>query len=59
MEKIIELLKEVRTELKKVRWPSRTQTLKLTTIVVASSLLLAFFVGIVDYIFAKAIALLV
>ncbi len=59
MTKIINLLKEVRTELKKVNWPNKKQTIKLTAIVVASSLLLAFFVGIVDYIFAEAIAFLI
>ncbi len=59
MPKIISILKEVRTELKKINWPNRDQTIKLTAIVVISSLLLAFFVGIVDYIFAQAVALLI
>jgi len=49
--KLINFLKEVRVEIKKVNWPTRQQTLKYTLIVVGSSLVVAAFLGSLDFIF--------
>ena len=46
MSKIIEYLKETKTELKHVIWPSRSQTLFYTLIVVVLSILIAYFLVI-------------
>ncbi|HEY8108691.1 MAG TPA: preprotein translocase subunit SecE [Patescibacteria group bacterium] len=49
MRKIFSFLKEVRAELSKVTWPSRSRTLRLTTIVVIVTILFGAFMGVVDY----------
>ena len=53
--KIINFLKEVRVEIKKVNWPTRKQTLKYTLIVVGGSLVVAAFLGSLDFIFKNLI----
>lgn len=52
-------LQEARQELKKVNWPSRNETMRLTTVVIIISLLFAFFLGVFDYIFIYLLNLLV
>jgi len=44
-------LKEVRTELSKVSWPSRAQATRLTLIVIATSVVSAIFLGAFDLFF--------
>lgn len=46
----VQFVKESRDELKKVRWPSREQTIRYTIIVVISSLVVGTVIGAVDYI---------
>lgn len=53
----IVFLKEVRSELDKVSWPTKQEAIRLTAIVIAISLLVGFFIGAIDYIFAKAMGL--
>jgi len=48
-------LKEVKSELEKVSWPSREETIRLTFIVVAISVIVGFFIGGLDFIFTKTI----
>ena len=43
-----QFLREVRTELKKVTWPSRKDTLSGTLVVLVAVLIIAIFLGIVD-----------
>ena len=43
-----QFLREVRTELKKVTWPSRRDTLSGTAVVLVAVLVIAVFLGIVD-----------
>jgi preprotein translocase subunit SecE len=50
---------ETRTELKKVVWPTREQTLNLTGLVIAVSLAVAAFIGIVDVVLQKLVQLLI
>ena len=42
-------LKEVRTELTKVSWPSRATTINMTLLVITVSLILGTYLGAVDY----------
>ena len=44
----IQFLREVKTELKKVTWPSRKDTLSGTVVVLVAVLIIAVFLGIVD-----------
>ena len=48
MGKIIQFLREARTELIKVVWPSRQETAKMTLLVIIFSLAVALFLGVID-----------
>ena len=52
MSKITDYLKETKTELKHVIWPTRSQTFYYTLIVIILSVLIAYFLGIFDFIFS-------
>jgi preprotein translocase subunit SecE len=47
-ESLKQFLREVKTELKKVTWPSRKDTLSGTVIVLVTVFVIAFFLGVVD-----------
>ncbi len=52
-------LREVRGELKKVTWPSREESWRLTWIVLAVTILFALFLWAFDSLFSSAVELLV
>lgn len=54
-QKIINFLKEVQLEVKKVNWPTREETLKYTFIVIVFSALVALFLGGLDVFFNNAL----
>jgi len=45
-------------ELKKVTWPTRKETIRLTTVVIVISLIIGLYVGIIDVFLAKALDIL-
>ncbi len=47
-DQVKQFLREVKTELKKVTWPSRKDTLSGTAIVLVAVFIIATFLGIVD-----------
>jgi len=49
--KIITFLKEVKLEIKKINWPTRQQTVRYTLIVIGVSVVVAIFLGGLDFIF--------
>ena len=51
MTKVIKFLKEVRQELSKVSWPTRSQIVQYTWMVIAISLAVAIFLGLLDFMF--------
>lgn len=55
MSKITEYFKETKTELKHVIWPGRNQTLFYTVIVIVLSVLVAYYLGIFDFLFSKGL----
>lgn len=55
MSKITEYLKETKTELKHVIWPSRSQTFYYTLIVIILSVVIAYYLGIFDFIFSQGL----
>jgi len=57
--KVINYLKEVKLELSKVTWPKKDQVIKLTLIVFVISGIVAIYVGGLDFIFTKILALIV
>jgi preprotein translocase subunit SecE len=53
MNKIIAFLKDAKTELEKVNWPTKQQTINYTLTVVGISVAVALFLGGLDYIFEQ------
>jgi preprotein translocase subunit SecE len=57
-EKLVVFLKEVRMELGKVSWPSRNELTVSTMAVVFFSVVMAAFIGILDYALVKILEIL-
>jgi preprotein translocase subunit SecE len=56
--KITEYIKQTRTELTHVTWPSRQQTIRFTSLVIVVSAITALILGIADFVFSKLLTLL-
>jgi preprotein translocase subunit SecE len=54
-EKLVQFLKEVQMELGKVSWPSRQELTVSTAAVVVFSIVLAGFIGILDYVLVRIV----
>jgi preprotein translocase subunit SecE len=54
----LQFLKEVRTELMKVTWPSRTEIIRLTGVVIGVSIAVGIYLGSLDFIFTQLVQLL-
>lgn len=54
----VQFVREVVAELKKVTWPTRAETIKLTLVVIVLSFLVGAFIGILDITFLKITSLL-
>ncbi len=52
-------LQEVKTEFKKVSWPTKNELIGSTIVVVFSVALLSLFIGICDFIFARTINIII
>ncbi len=52
MNKIFSFIKESKEELQKVTWPTKQKTINYTITVVAVSLVVALFLGVLDMIFS-------
>ena len=52
MEAVMKFLKEVRVELRKVSWPTRTETTQYTLVVIGVSVAVMLFLGGLDYLFS-------
>jgi len=50
--------RDVIDELKKVTWPTREETIKLTMIVIVISLLIGAYIGIIDVLLTKLLEML-
>lgn len=59
MSKITNFIKEVIAEAKHVTWPSKQQTIYSTIAVLAISLAVAYYLGLLDSIFSKGLELLI
>jgi preprotein translocase subunit SecE len=57
--KIIRYFQDTREELRKVSWPSRQDTIRLTLIVLAGTAIFAIFLGLFDLLFQQLAGLLV
>jgi preprotein translocase subunit SecE len=55
MSKITQYFKETRAELKHVTWLSKQDALYYTLIIIVLSVLVAYFLGIFDFIFSRGL----
>ncbi|MDD3056775.1 MAG: preprotein translocase subunit SecE [Sphaerochaeta sp.] len=55
MKKLIKYFKESHQELKKVVWPSREAVISSTKVVLVSTVLVAIFLGLVDFLLLKGV----
>lgn len=55
----IKYFTQVKQELQKVTWPTREQTIEMTTIVIAVSLITGVYLGGLDFVFTRLIAYIV
>jgi len=53
--KIAKYLAETKAELLKVTWPTRQQAIRLTLAVIFFSIILAAFIGVMDFIFSQSL----
>ncbi len=58
MEKVIAYSKSAMSELKKVTWPTKDQTTNYSIVVIAMSLGLALFLGLLDYLLNIALGVI-
>lgn len=58
MKKIAQFFKDSFGELKKVVWPSKDSVIASTKVVLVSTLLVALFLGVVDFVLVRGIDLL-
>lgn len=57
-QKIIQFLNGSKVELKKVTWPNKKQTLASTSVVLIIVFIVAIYLGIIDYVLAKLVKLI-
>lgn len=55
MNTVIEYIKEVVAEAKNVTWPTRKQAITFTAAVLAVSVLVAYYLGLLDFLFAQGL----
>lgn len=53
--KIFLFIKEVRSELEKIVWPTRAETIRLTSLVLILSLIVGAYVGSLDFLFTSIV----
>jgi len=58
-DKARQFLREVKTELKKITWPGRKETIASTVVVIVIVLIVCVYLGIVDVILSRLIRLIV
>jgi len=55
MQKITEFFKEVMAEAKHITWPTRKQTISFTVAVLVISILVAYYLGLLDFLFSTGL----
>ena len=53
IKKIKEFFKEVQIEIKRINWPTKKETIRYTLIVILVSIIVAIFLGGIDFIFTR------
>lgn len=55
--RLIKYILASKAELKKVTWPTRKETIKLSLIVIGISAFVAIFLGVLDFVFVKLLSI--
>ncbi len=58
MDKVINYIKEVIEEAKRVTWPTRKQTIFFTVTVLIISVVVAYYLGLLDFLFGQGLKFL-
>ena len=53
--RVVRYVRETRGEIRKVTWPTRQESQRLTAIVLGVTALMALFLGILDFMFSNAV----
>jgi len=56
MKKILNYIRESKGEMKHVNWPTKNQTIVYTALVIALSVVVAFYLGFFDLVFTKILS---
>lgn len=59
MNKIISYIKETKAEMDNVKWPTRKQAINFTIAVILVSVLVAYYLGLFDFIFKQGLEQLI
>jgi preprotein translocase subunit SecE len=57
VERVRQFLREVRAEMEKVTWPGRQEVQAATIVIIALVILLAVFIGAVDFVVSRVLGL--
>lgn len=57
--RLVRYIRETRSELRKVVWPTREEWLNLTVIVIAVTVVMSGILGLIDFIFARLFSLII
>jgi preprotein translocase subunit SecE len=57
LERIRQFLREVRAEMEKVTWPGRDEVRAATIVIIVLVILLAAFIGVVDFVVSRVLGL--
>jgi len=55
----IAFLKETKIELEKVTWPNKAETIRLTQVIIIVTLIVSFYLGLLDYLFSRLVKFLI
>lgn len=55
----IKFLKETKIELEKVTWPKKGETIRLTQVIIIVTLIVSFYLGLLDYLFSQLVKFLI
>ena len=56
--KIVQFLREVKVEIKKVTWPTRKEIIASTAVVLLTTIIIASFLGLVDLLLSEIVKML-
>jgi preprotein translocase SecE subunit len=58
MNRFAQYIKDTRAEMNHVNWPTRAETVRYTTLVIAVSIATAILLGISDFVFSRLLTLI-